>query len=182
MKSKIALLLVMLASTIGCHRSVKIVNTPPGVAPEAVQNWFAAAGIFKELGQYTNELTKSAVNLHQDFPSELSYQNTLVAIADADKIGIQAGAFLESVPQTWNSDVSSRVQGYVNAIADQLKLAIDDGFAHVKNSQAKDALNVLVDLVNSAIKTGLAIASSPVSVPTGDIYRRKRYTLSEVLI
>ena len=142
--------------TPGCHRQVVVTNTPAGVSPNAVANWYAATGEFKLAADYTKQLTEATIALHAEggvFPDEDTYQKTLAALGRAAQIEVQASQFLNTVPNNWNQDISKQVAGYANDLATQVQLALDDGLAHVKNQDKLSALKTTMTLLHGVIAT-----------------------------
>lgn len=150
-------LAVALMFAPACHRQVVITNAPVGVNVQAVTTWYAAAGVYKDLGDLTKQLATATVGLKGEFPDNASYDKTLQGFGQASQIGIQAGNYLESVPQTWDANVASKIGTYSDQIQMQINMAINDGLAHVKDSPKKQAILTLTASVNTAIKVALAL-------------------------
>ena len=156
---KLARMVLVLAviMSVGCHRKVVVTNTPTGVSATSVQNWYAAVGIYKEIGDYTNQLTQATIQLKADFPSQDAYDATLAGFGRADQIGIQAGLYLQSVPQTWQDTTGVRISDYATQIANQVDLAVNSGLSGVKDSAKKQAILTLVASVKLAVSTAVAL-------------------------
>lgn len=146
----------MLFLSPACHRQVAIQNVPPNISQQAVTNWYAAVGLYKTLGSTTEQLTNAVIQLKADFPDQASYDATLQGLGRASQIGIQAGLYLQTVPTTWDGNVSQKVAAYANQIQDQVNFSVNDGIAHVKNPTSQKALLALVATINASIKTAIA--------------------------
>lgn len=163
MKSKykfqmfVVLVIIFIATTFGCHRKVVVTDVPVGISVQSVQNWYAAVGIYKEMGEYTKQLTNATIQLRSQFPSQEAYDKTLTGFAKADQIGIQGGLYLQSVPATWTDNTGTKVADYANQISAQIDLAVNDGLAGVKDSAAKQAVLALVGSTRLAISTAIAL-------------------------
>lgn len=154
------LLIFLLAfGTVDCHRQVHVANVPTGVAEKTVADWYAATGAFKIAGERTRDLVKTAVQLHDQFPDEATYQKTLEALGKMQQIEAQAALFLDQQPENWNQPIKAQVQNYVNALSTQAKVAFDDGLFQIKNPTTVAALKVTVNLINGAIQTTITLAT-----------------------
>lgn len=156
-KLKVLLLGVMLLIAPACNKKVVVANVPTGVSATAVADWYTADGIYKEIGSTTKQLLDATIQLKSEFPDQDTYDKTIQGFAQASQIGIQAGTYLQAVPQTWNGDVSAKVASYANQIQTQINMALNDGLSHVKDSAKKKAMLTLVATVNTAIKTAIAL-------------------------
>lgn len=153
----VLVLALTLGIGVGCHRKVVITDVPTGTSTVAVTNWYAAVGIYKEMGTYTKQLTDAAIQLKPQFPSKDAYDTVLTGIGKADQLGIQGGVYLQSVPNTWNSTTQQKITDYSTQITNQLNMAISDGLAGVKDSAEKQALLAALATVNTAMKTAIAL-------------------------
>lgn len=160
MKIKTLALALLLSVTMfgsACHRQVVITDVPTGVNATSVANWYAACGIYNQLGTLNTQLIQTAITLKADFPDQASYDKTMHDLAVASQIGIQAGTYLQTVPNNWNVSIATQVANYANSVQAQINMALNDGLAHVKNTASQQAITTLVDAIDLAIKTGVAL-------------------------
>lgn len=151
-------------TAIGCHRKVVVTNTPAGVASATVQNWYTAVGAFKTAADATQQLTNTAIQLHQQcpgancvWPDEQTYQKTLEVLGNMAQIEAQAAMYLEATPQNWGQPASAQIRGYTTQIAALINGALADGLAHVKNPQTAAALKLTANSIAAAITTAASL-------------------------
>jgi len=152
----VVLTVVMLGASIGCTKKT-VTNVPTGISPASVQLWYNAAGNIQLVAKYTRELTNATVQLKSEFPDGDTYQKTLEAFGRIDQLGIQASQFLETVPENWDAPTATKVAGYLDQMAAQLSVALDDGFAHVKNPSSLATYQTTIRLLRGVIKTAAAV-------------------------
>lgn len=156
-KLKVLLLGVALLITPACHRKVVVANVPVGISATTVANWYAATGIYQQVGVTTKQLLSATIQLKSEFPDTETYDKTMQGFGTAAQVGVQAGIYLQSVPQTWDANVSTKVAAYADQIQSQINMAVNDGLSHVKDSSKKQAILTLVATVNTAVKTAIAL-------------------------
>lgn len=158
--TKLATLVILMAIGLsGCHKKV-VVNTPAGVSSTEVGNWYEVVGANQAISHSAKQLTDLAISLHNQFPSESSYQTTLAALGKLDVVGLQATAYLETVPQNWNQPTATKIGGYLDQLLAQLQIATTSGLDGVKDPTTKAAVNALLQSIRTALQLQVSLVQS----------------------
>ncbi len=152
-------LIAVLLMSASCHK-VTITNAPPGVVNTEVAIWYQATGAVKAWSDTSFQLTKIAVELHSDFPSEKAYQATLTGLGKENQLGLQATYFLQKSPNAFNSVAQSGLSDYLNQGLQFLTFATDSGLSQIKDANKKAEIDAIVAVLRASLTTIFALTHS----------------------
>jgi hypothetical protein len=147
-----------------------VTNLPPGVTQTQVTNWFAAEGALQTIAQSTSALRQSVIAVHgianTPLPDGPLYMGFLQSIGKIDQAQIAAANFLNGVPRTWGTSISTQIAGWANGILDAAKSMVNSGAASIKNPNSQKQMSDFLTDIQDAAQLLVTLSTSASATPT----------------